>query len=282
MKRIAQFFAAIFLSVGWSTATHAALASLVHALPPLPNAIPASNPVDIAINGKCEYHAKPFGAKIGPKKTNSGEYTVLFYEAKESDPCRGQVLAEITLDIEETDEVDIVLGLDQRDLVKVHVWDNRDSLDEIEDGISPTVVEVRNVAASSRLEAVLTVEGEEAQSVMVKPGRGGLMNSEPGKASLRVKKGGETLDLDRGKLKSGAAHWVYITGSQFRSTIELLTLRAVPRQRPIPDQNTRPDDVTPEYSSCCLFGVCSQLSPANCRTSSGLYIGDTACRPNPC
>ncbi len=41
----------------------AALITVIHGLPALPGAVPSSNPVDVAIDGKCEYIYQPYGAK---------------------------------------------------------------------------------------------------------------------------------------------------------------------------------------------------------------------------
>ncbi len=132
--------------VAFAVPASAGLITVIHALPALPDAVPSSNPVDIAIDGVCEYIYQPYGSKIGPRKIEAGQHSIIFYESIPDDPCQGEVLAARQGNLNATAQIDVVLGLNSQDRVVVRIWDNTNALDAIENG-AETAVEIRGAAA---------------------------------------------------------------------------------------------------------------------------------------
>jgi hypothetical protein len=256
----------------------AGLVTFIHGLPALPGAIPSSNPVDIAFDGKCEYIYEPYGAKLGPRQIEEGWHTTVFYESTPNDPCRGTVLAATEVFFDASDEVDVTLHLNSEDVVVASVWDNTTALDAIENG-AEVAVEVRNAAAGPTLTAVLKKENEEVDSGGVIPGSSlGPIETTAGKHTVQVKNGDETLDQDSDEFKADRVYWVYITGSVFKKTINLLTIESIPGEL----IEGQPPPNPPKYSTCCYYGYPVPSGQGQCYSTGGLYVGDVAPDPNPC
>lgn len=256
----------------------AGLVTVIHGLPALPGAIPSSNPVDIALDGACEYIYEPYGAKLGPRQIEEGWHSIIFYESLPNDPCRGTVLSAIETFLEASDEVDITLHLNSEDVVVASVWDNTTALDAIDAGVE-VAVEVRNAAAGPTLTAVLKKENEEVDSGGVIPGSTfGPIATTVGEHIVQVKNGDETLDQDSDEFQADRVYWVYITGSVFKKTINLLTIESIPGELIEGEDPPNP----PRYSTCCYYGYPVQLGQGQCYSTGGRYIGDVAPNPNPC
>jgi hypothetical protein len=264
--------------VSFTIPASAGLVTFIHGLPALPGAIPSSNPVDIALDGKCEYIYEPYGAKLGPRQIEEGWHSIIFYESLSNDPCRGTVLAAIEAFLETSDEVDIALHLNSEDVVVASIWDNTTALDAIENG-AEVAVEVRNAAAGPTLTAVLKKENEEVDSGGVIPGSTfGPIDTTVGEHIVQVKNGEETLDQDSDEFKADRVYWVYITGSVFKKTINLLTIESIPGELIEGQDPPNP----PKYSTCCYYGYPVPSGQGQCYSTGGLYIGDVAPSPNPC
>jgi hypothetical protein len=256
----------------------AGLVTFIHGLPALPGAIPSSNPVDIALDRECEYIYEPYGAKLGPRQIEEGWHSIIFYESLPNDPCRGTVLSALEVFLEASDEVDITLHLNSEDVVVASIWDNTTALDAIDNG-AEVAVEVRNAAAGPTLTAVLKKENEVVDSGGVIPGSSlGPIETTVGKHTVQVKNGDETLDQDSDEFQADRVYWVYITGSVFKKTINLLTIESIPGEL----IEGQPPPNPPKYSTCCYYGYPVQSGQGSCYSTGGLYIGDVAPNPNPC
>ncbi|MDJ0985380.1 MAG: hypothetical protein QNJ26_07535 [Desulfobacterales bacterium] len=132
---ITLWFALIALAVPAS----AALITVIHGLPALPGAVPSSNPVDVAIDGKCEYIYQPYGAKMGPRHIEAGQHTIIFYESIPDEPCQGTVLAARQGFLSDSAQIDVTLGLNAQDQVSIMTFDNTAALDAIENGFETAV-----------------------------------------------------------------------------------------------------------------------------------------------
>ena len=255
----------------------AGLITVIHGLPALPGAVPSSNPVDISIDGTCEYTYRPYGSKIGPRELEPGLRTIIFYEALPDDPCNGTVLAARQGNIAESDQIDIVLGLNAEDQVDITTFDNTTALDALENGFQ-TAVEFRNVAAGPVLSAILLKGLESVAAGGVEPGlRFGPIETTAGEHTQRIENGPEVLEQDSDTLLAERAYWVYITGSVFKKTINLLSIESVPGEL-IEGQEPPPA----AFSTCCAFGIAAQVSETQCRSWNGTYLGDVDPSKNPC
>ena len=267
-----------FMLLFFTTTASAQLVTFVHGLPALPGAIPSSNPVDIALDGKCEYIYEPYGAKLGPRQIGEGWHTTIFYESIPDDPCRGKVLAAIEVFFDESDEFDITLHLNSEDVVVASVWDNTIALDAVENG-AEVAVEVRHAAAGPNLTAILKKGIEVVDSGAVIPGQSlGPIETTAGEHTVQVKNGDETLDQDSDEFEADRVYWVYITGSVFKKTTNLLTIESIPGE--LIEGEDPPN--TPKYSTCCFYGYPVSFGQNQCQSGGGTYIGDVAPDPNPC
>ncbi|UCD58123.1 MAG: hypothetical protein JSV16_03135 [Candidatus Hydrogenedentota bacterium] len=264
-------------SAAFAVPAEAGLVTVIHALPALPGAVPSSNPVDIAIDGVCEHTYQPYGAKLGPKQIEAGWHSIIFYESIPDDPCRGKVLAAIEGWVSATDEIDVVLHLNSEDQVVISTWDNTTALDAIDSG-AEAAVEVRHAAAGPILSAVLKKENDVVEVGGVQAGSIlGPIETTEGEHTLQIKKGEENLDQDTGVLKEGRVYWVYVTGSVFKKTVDLLTIESIPDEL-IEGEDPGP----PKFSTCCLYGTAVQLGQNQCQSLGGTFIGDIDPSRNPC
>ena len=268
------------LTMAWFTLgmvavpAQAALLTIIHALPALPGAMPASNPVDVAIDGVCEHIYEPYGAKLGPKQIAAGVHSIIFYESIPDDPCQSTVLAAAEANLPDTAQIDVVLGLNASDQVIVLAWDNRLSLD---DG-SETVVEVRHAAGGPTLGAVLRKGDTQvgAFEVLASTSSGPVATTQ-GEHTLQVRNGLEVLDQSVGDFKADRVYWAYITGSVFKKTVNLLVIESVPGEL---IEGEEPPAA--RFSTCCLFGTATQLGQNQCSQAGGTYIGDVDPAGAPC
>ncbi len=150
-------------------------------------------------------------------------------------------------------------------------------MDALDNGFE-TAVEFRNVAAGPILGAVLLKGNETVASAGVQPGlRAGPYATTAGEHTLRVQNGPEVLDQDNDTLQDDRAYWVYITGSVFKKTVNLLSIESIPGEL---IEGGEPPPAA--FSTCCAFGVAIQVSQNQCNTLGGIYLGDIDPSKNPC
>ena len=203
------------------------LVTIIHGLPALPGALPSNNPVDIAIDGVCEYFYTPYGAKIGPSKFEDGKHSIIFYESIPDQPCRGTILAARDWNQDTDDEIDVVLGLNAEDEVTISFWDNTTALDVV-DCEAETAIEVRNAAAGPTLGAVVKKGDDKINGDVENGSTFGPIKTTSSEHILQVKKESEILDQDTDSLKKNRVYWVYITGSVDKKTVNILNIESVP------------------------------------------------------
>ncbi len=78
-------------------------------------------------------------------------------------------------------------------------------------------------------------------------------------------------------MQDDRAYWIYITGSVFKKTVNLLSIESIPGEL-IEGQEPPPA----AFSTCCAFGVAIQVSQNQCNTLDGTYLGDVDPSKNPC
>ncbi len=274
-----RLFIPVFLGILALTAPASAeLVTIIHGLPALPGVIPSYNPIDIAIDGECTHIYKLFGSKTGPIEMAAGTHSIVFYESALASPCRGTVLGALEGVIPEGGELDVVLGLDAEDQVAVKIFNNKTSLAALENGME-TGVEVRSVAAGPTLGAIVKKDLEQVHAGEVAAGAFlGPLGSTPGDHTVQVNKGEEVLDLVTGNFERGRVYWIYICGSVFKKTVDLLSIQSIPDE-PVEDE---PPTEPAKFSTCCFYGAAAQLGEAQCQKSGGRYIGDVDPLSNPC
>ena len=265
------------LLAAFAVSAQAGMLTVVHGLPALPGAVPSFNPIDIAIDGQCQYIYQLYGKKIGPEEFEAGQHSITFYETIPGQPCTGTQLATTEWNQQADDEIDVVLGLNSEDQVAISFWNNRTALNLVEGGVE-AAVEVRHAAAGPTLDVDLKKGNETVTTGGVPAGSFlGPIETTQGEHTLLIQKGSEVLGQLTGELQPNRVYWTYVTGSVFKGTVKLLAIESIPGQ---PTEGNPPGP--PKFSTCCIFGVASQLSQSNCNTSSGTYIGDVNPVPNPC
>jgi hypothetical protein len=277
IKKLVFIFMWLFLAA-FAVSAQAGLLTVIHGLPALPGAVPSFNPIDIAIDGQCQYIYRLYGAKLGPIEFEAGQHSITFYENAPGQPCAGTQLATTQWNQLSNDEIDVVLGLNSEDQVAISFWDNRTALDLVDGGVE-AAVEVRHAAAGPTLAVVLKKGNETVSTGGVPAGSFlGPIETTQGEHTLLIQKGSDViLAQNTGLFQAKRVYWAYVTGSVFKETVKLLTIESIPGEA---TAGNPPGP--PKFSTCCIFGVPSQLSSRNCSQASGLYIGDVNPSPNPC
>jgi hypothetical protein len=269
MTKKPLFIAISIIFVLFSIPASAARVTLIHGLPALPGAVPSFNPVDIAIDGVCEGIYRLYGAKLGPIEFDPGVHSFTFYDAAPGQPCSGNQLAATQINVTATTQIDVALGLNAEDEVAISIWDNAPSLFAVE-GTTNAAVEVRHAAAGPILGAILTREGILVETGGLPAGLIlGPIVTTPGIHTLQILKGVELLGETIGDLLPERVYWVYVTGSVFKGTVNILAIESIPGA---PTAGNPPGP--PKFTTCCFFGTPTQLSQNQCQATGGIFIGD--------
>ena len=119
-------------------ASDAELISIIHALPDGPGDWTSNSPIDIKVDGVCEFTRVFYGEKIGPLEIAPRRYKMSVHAHKIGAPCRGKKLASRRVKIKKNAEVDTVIYLANPSgggkLGKIKTFDNRESLGPVLDG----------------------------------------------------------------------------------------------------------------------------------------------------
>lgn len=271
------FFVVVLALIAFTVPAGAGLVTVVHGLPALPEAVPSFNPIDIAIDGQCQYIYRLYGAKLGPIEFEAGQHAITFYESIPGQPCAGTELAATEWNQQADDEIDVVLGLNSEDEVTISLWDNTTALDAINGGVE-AAVEVRNAAAGPTLDVVLKKGNDVVQVGGVPPGLIlGPIETTQGEHTLLIQKGTKVLEQVTGDVQANRVYWAYVTGSVFKETVKLLTIESIPGEA---TEGNPPNP--PKFSTCCYAGFPAPVSQSQCQSTGGIYIGDVNPTPNPC
>ena len=268
----------------------AELLSIIHAMPDGPGEWTTNSPVDIKVDGVCEFTRKFYGDKLGPFEVKAGRYKIDVSVYKVGAPCKGKKLATGKVKIKKGGEVDAVIYLANPSgggkVGKIRTFDNTKSLDPVLSEDWDAAIEVRSVYQSGTVSAVVERAGTEIGSGDVAPGRVlGPFETTAESHEMTVTQGDVTIDTKRGRTRNVRAYWAYVVGAVEEESRELLIFESIPLEPP-PRGGGGDGGKEPEnQNACCIPGggnVCSPLSFSNCSTAGGTYVGERGCNPNPC
>ena len=267
----------LLVMVAFASPVGAKYVTFIHGLPALPGAVPSFNPVDINVDGQCQYIYKLYGSKLGPIDIEAGDHAVTFYENVPGQRCTGTVLGTYEWTHQADDEIDVVLGLNAEDEVAISVWDNKPSL-ALVDGGAEAVVEVRNAAAGPTLDALVRKGSSVVANGSAAPGaKYGPIETTQGGHSVVILRGAKVFGENEGSFQQNRVYWNYITGSVFKDTVKILSIESIPDQ---PSEGNPPSP--PAFSTCCYAGFPAAVSQSTCLSTGGLYVGNVNPSPNPC